>query len=45
MNRETGGMAGADVTNRVNQCYGDISTIRVRLLVSRSVFRLKRTLA
>jgi hypothetical protein len=30
MNRETGGMAGADVTNRVNQCYGDISTIRVQ---------------
>jgi hypothetical protein len=40
MNRETGGTAGANVTNRVNQCYGDISTVRVRLSVSHSVFRL-----
>jgi hypothetical protein len=40
MNRETGGTADANVTNRVNQCYGDISMVRVRLSVSCSVFRL-----
>jgi hypothetical protein len=31
---------GCKCTNRVNQCYGDISTVRVRLSISRSVFRL-----